>query len=67
MSEQNKKFPPGSIVMLSSGEYSDYSWNAVFVTLAEVDLEVEAQAYAVELRVKLAPIVTGKLFVLFRH
>lgn len=44
------KFPAGSAIGFTTGEYSDYSFHGVLIALKEVDLPTLAKAYAAEKR-----------------
>ena len=44
------KFPAGSAIAFTSGEYSDYRFHGVMTALKEIDLPELAKAYATEKR-----------------
>jgi hypothetical protein len=53
MTDGTLKFPRGSVIEFSSGEYSDYGTVALVVTTEDTDLPALAKIYAAEERAKI--------------
>ncbi len=50
--EQNLKFKAGEVVVLTSGQYSDYGLTGFVVAIADFDMSDEAILYALDSRSK---------------